>query len=305
MKKYFEVKFIFPRILSEIEIENFSSFLFDHSSLGISECSLKEEDEVFALKAFFSEEKTDIKILDNLINLLRQNYPIFEVKLTPLQNEDWSKNWRKFFHKIKLGKRIIVLPPWEYKSEKISESALKKSKYIYIIIDPGMAFGTGTHETTQVCLEFMQEIDLKNKEIIDVGAGSGILSIAAIKLGAKKAIGIENDPEAIRNTKKNLSLNKTGRKIKIYTADAAQFIKTNPDKKIDIIICNMLMKEFFPIIPVMNQILKRKIRGGVLLSGYLTAEKKEVEKAMSQNGFAKISDKIKGEWAAGFFMIKR
>jgi ribosomal protein L11 methyltransferase len=136
--------------------------------------------------------------LEEALWYLGRIQPLPPAVYTPVQETNWAESWKEHYHPILVGKKLVILPAW------IAEVPAGR---LPIRIDPGMAFGTGTHPTTQLCLEIIQEYLLPSQPVIDVGCGSGILSIACLKLGASRALGVDIDPEAQANAAENARLN--------------------------------------------------------------------------------------------------
>lgn len=136
--------------------------------------------------------------LEEALWYLGRIQPLPPAVYTPVQETNWAESWKEHYHPILVGKKLVILPAWV---EEVPSGRLP------IRIDPGMAFGTGTHPTTQLCLEIIQEYLLPHQPVIDVGCGSGILSIACLKLGASRALGVDIDPEAQTNAAENARLN--------------------------------------------------------------------------------------------------
>lgn len=150
----------------------------------------------------------------------------FVHKIEQIEDKDWSREWMDNFHPMRFGHKLWICPSWRDTPD---------PNAVNVILDPGLAFGTGTHPTTSLCLEWLDSLNLKDKTVIDFGCGSGILAIAALKLGAKKAIGIDIDPQAILASHNNAEQNNVADKLVLYLA------KDQPkDLKADIVIANIL-----------------------------------------------------------------
>jgi ribosomal protein L11 methyltransferase len=150
-------------------------------------------------------EETRRRLEEGLWYLGRvRTLPAAEYK--PIQEVNWVEAWKQHYQPIPIGRRLIVVPAW---------IELPAQERIPIRIDPGMAFGTGTHPTTQLCLELLEEYVRPGEPIIDIGCGSGILSVAAIKLGASQALGVDIDPQAIPNARENAAANGTAGQLEI------------------------------------------------------------------------------------------
>ncbi len=158
-------------------------------------------------------------------------------KVEQIEDKDWEREWMDNFHPLKFGKRLWICPSWR---------EIPDPTAVNVMLDPGLAFGTGTHPTTALCLEWLDSLDLQDKTVIDFGCGSGILAIAALKLGAKNAIGIDIDPQAIQASRENAKRNGVEDRLQLYlSAD------TPNDLKADVVVANILagpLKELAPII---------------------------------------------------------
>lgn len=122
------------------------------------------------------------------------------IETAPCVQEDWINNWKKYFHPIKVGQKLLILPDWE-KTE-------NPEGRVVLDLEPGIAFGTGTHETTRLCMEFLEEFVTPGCSMLDVGCGSGILSVAGLLLGAKSAVGVDIDPLAVKTALQNAERNR-------------------------------------------------------------------------------------------------
>ncbi|MBR6548605.1 MAG: 50S ribosomal protein L11 methyltransferase [Clostridia bacterium] len=138
------------------------------------------------------------EITDSLCQLLRAAEIPFTLDQTLCRYEDWADNWKKYFKPTPIGNRLMIRPAWEPKQETERKE---------LMLEPGLAFGTGTHETTRLCLELLDTYLQGNEQVLDVGCGSGILSIAALLLGAKKAIGVDIDELAVKTAVENAAAN--------------------------------------------------------------------------------------------------
>lgn len=149
----------------------------------------------------------------------------FNCKIEQVEDKDWEREWMDNFHPIKFGERLWVCPSWR---------EIPEPDACNVILDPGLAFGTGTHATTALCMEWLEQMDLSGKTVLDFGCGSGILAIAALKLGAKRAIGIDIDPKAIIASQENAERNEVADKIEWYLPEDA------PEFETDVILANIL-----------------------------------------------------------------
>jgi ribosomal protein L11 methyltransferase len=149
----------------------------------------------------------------------------FNCKIEQVEDKDWEREWMENFHPIKFGERLWVCPSW---------LPIPDPEACNVVLDPGLAFGTGTHATTALCMEWLEQMDLTGKTVLDFGCGSGILAIAALKLGAKRAIGIDIDPKAIIASQENAERNNVADKIEWYLPEDAPVFET------DVILANIL-----------------------------------------------------------------
>ncbi|WP_221075808.1 50S ribosomal protein L11 methyltransferase [Agarivorans aestuarii] len=197
-----------------------------------------------------------------ILNFLREALILEDgnYKLDQLEDKDWEREWMKDFHPMQFGERLWICPSW---------TDVPDPNAVNVMLDPGLAFGTGTHPTTALCLKWLDQLDLSDKTVVDFGCGSGILAIAAIKLGAKRVVGIDIDPQAILASRDNAERNGVADKLELYLP------KDQPkDFKADIVVANILagpLKELSEII-----LAYLKPQGSIALSGILEEQSDEV-----------------------------
>ena len=223
-------------------------------------------------------ESLRIKLERNIKEVLKKNnYQTNRFEWSVIEQENWMSSWKKYWGPELVGKKILVLPSWielpeEYKNKKV------------IRIDPGAAFGTGSHPTTSLCLEALEKISLSNKKILDIGSGSGILSIAAKSFGASKIFAIDNDYLAINSTESNFRLNFGNLdNLKIYLGPFDCLISKNSLKNFDFIFCNILAEVIKGIIPDISKCLN--IDGEAIFSGILNSQKDEIINLLNASNF--------------------
>ena len=183
-------------------------------------------------------------------------------KITKITQKNWHKEWQKSCVTIKIGKRLRICP---------DHSTINDDKYIQVILNPGLAFGTGSHPTTSLCLEWLEATNLTKKNVLDYGCGSGILGISAIKLGANHVTGVDIDPQAIQASKENAKKNKV--------EDSIHFIHCDEEnaRKYDVIVANILAK---PLIGLSSYFSKKlKDDGLICVSGILAPQTDEIRRA--------------------------
>ncbi len=201
-----------------------------------------------------------------------------------IDDRDWSECWKKYYKPLEIGKNIVIKPTWE-------EYELSEGQ-ILIEIDPGMAFGTGTHETTEMCSEILEEYINEDDIVYDIGIGSGILSIIAAKLGAKEVVGVDIDPLCIEVSNENIKLNKVEDIVIAKRGDLLDVI----EDKADIIVSNILAEIITKMVPDVSRHLKDK--GILITSGIIQDKVGIVEKSLIENHYEIIDIRRKGEWVA-------
>ncbi|MGP1627889.1 MAG: 50S ribosomal protein L11 methyltransferase [Aggregatibacter segnis] len=181
-------------------------------------------------------------------------------KIEQIEDKDWEREWMDNFHPMQFGKRLWICPSWR---------DVPDPNAVNVMLDPGLAFGTGTHPTTALCLEWLDSLDLKDKTVIDFGCGSGILAIAALKLGAKSAVGIDIDPQAILASRSNAEQNGVADRLQLFLSDAKP-----SDLKSDVVVANILAGPLKELYPVISQLVKPN--GDLGLSGILATQAQSV-----------------------------
>ncbi len=221
---------------------------------------------------------TLLEQLKHLIKAGGHSARINEIVVDQLEDKDWEREWMDNFHPMKFGERVWICPSW---------TQVPDPSAVNIMLDPGLAFGTGTHPTTSLCLQWLDGLDLKGKTVIDFGCGSGILAIAALKLGASRAIGIDIDPQALLASKGNATRNKVENQLELYLPENA------PDLKADIVVANILAGPLKSLHEVITALCKEQAL--LAMSGIL-AEQSEAVKSVYIPKFHFSDDKQEGEW---------
>lgn len=203
----------------------------------------------------------------NAVIAMLEQEPLLDVgfkhKIEQLEDKDWEREWMDNFHPMQFGKRLWICPSWR---------DIPDPTAVNVMLDPGLAFGTGTHPTTALCLQWLDGLDLEGKTIIDFGCGSGILAIAALKLGAARAIGIDIDPQAIQASRDNAQRNGVSERLELYLP------KDQPaDLSADVVVANILAGPLRELAPLISDLPKA---GGHLgLSGVLATQAEGVAEA--------------------------
>jgi ribosomal protein L11 methyltransferase len=216
--------------------------------------------------------------------------PLFKI----IQEVNWMEAWKEHYHPIPIGKKLLILPAW---------IALPNDDRIPVRIDLGMAFGTGTHPTTQLCLSLAEDFfarleSVKGVKVIDIGCGSGILSIASLKLGAEHALAVDIDPEAIRASGENAALNDVSHQIELGIGSVAEVLVGKFSlQAAQLVFANILA-------PVLVQLLDLRLGelvmpdGWLILSGILAGQSPDVETALDVHGFHRVEKRLMGDWVA-------
>ena len=229
------------------------------------------------VNALFSSEVNQKSIETSISDICN----IVVIDTVTLKDRVWEEECQKDFPSMRFGKRLWVCPSWD------TESILSNDS-IVIHMDPGLAFGTGTHQTTSLCLEYLDSNPPKNLHVIDFGCGTGILAIAAAKFGAKSVIAIDNDPQAVLSSKENVAKNKCEN-----TITTIHSIDQESDNKCDLLIANILANPLVELEPLFSDLVHTN--GMLLLSGILKEQVDRVVKCYSIN-FSNIEVANKGEW---------
>lgn len=184
----------------------------------------------------------------------------FVFKVEQLEDKDWEREWMDNFHPIQFGERLWICPSWR---------DIPDPNAVNVLLDPGLAFGTGTHNTTALCLRWLDSLDLSGKTVVDFGCGSGILGIAALKLGAKRVIGIDIDPQALEASRDNAERNGVADQLEVYLPE------DQPEFEADILVANILAQPLRELHQVILGLLKTG--GEFALSGILEEQVTSVE----------------------------
>ncbi|MFB0981231.1 MAG: 50S ribosomal protein L11 methyltransferase [Alteromonadaceae bacterium] len=206
--------------------------------------------------------------MDKTITYLKSIHPDksdMAYKLEQLEDKDWEREWMDNFHPMKFGERLWICPSWR---------EVPDPEAVNVMLDPGLAFGTGTHPTTALCLTWLDGLDLVGKTVVDFGCGSGILSLAALKLGAKKVIGIDIDPQALQASKANAERNVVEDRLALYLP------KDQPTLKADVVVANILAGPLRELAPTIIEFVAAN--GHLALSGVLEEQASELQNIYGQ-----------------------
>lgn len=252
------------------------------------------------ISAYLPQERAHLLDLAALSLLFRQdalcvNLPIPAVQWNLIEEEDWSSSWKQHWHPEEIGDRFVINPAW---------LPVPETDRLVLQLDPGVAFGTGAHPTTQLCLEAL-EMRLGYEEthatIADIGCGSGILSIGAILLGAKQVYAVDTDPLAVKSTRRNRELNKIDESLLQAQLGSVEMIAQMSEEPVDGIVCNILAEVIIDLIPQMDAISKPSTWG--IISGVLLDQAKPVADTLEQYGWVVATLWRRKDWCC--FTIRR
>ena len=264
------------------------------------------EDDGTAKVSCFIDESFDIDTLkaDIVAELTRLSafLPVgsMNITLSNTEDKDWINNWKQFFKPFRLYDNIVIKPTWE-------ELEDVKEDDIVVEIDPGIAFGTGSHETTRLCIGQLKKYLKDNDSVFDVGSGSGILSIISIFLGAGFVHGMDIDEVAVRASLENREFNHIGEDKLVFTcgnlldessgkSDIEKALSVNGGKKYDIVVANILADVIIPLSGVVRPLIKEN--GYFITSGIIDMKEEEVKAALIKNGFEIVDIVHMNDWVS-------
>ncbi|MDD3612179.1 MAG: 50S ribosomal protein L11 methyltransferase [Eubacteriales bacterium] len=273
-----------PDELSQLSKEEFFWDYIDESMVGTS-------DGTVVIKAYLSSDSSlgeKLSLIKDKINWLKNrdlgvDLGSLDIELTSVREEDWSNTWKKYYKPMKVSDRIVIKPSWETYN--------KKKGQVILTLDPGMAFGTGTHETTMLCMQAIDQYIRPDHSLIDIGCGTGVLSIGALLLGAKAATAIDLDGNAVEIARKNAQINKVLDRMTLVHGNLLDEIEGS----YDIVVANIIAD----VIIELSQYVTNYIKAGGLFisSGIIHERLDEVIEQIESVGL--IIEKVAkmGEWA--------
>jgi ribosomal protein L11 methyltransferase len=273
-----------------------SDFLLGFHSMGVAE-DIVEDKGMVEISAYFPAE-ADLNMVKesfkNYCSFLGEYLPAFslgDIDEEEIDRSSWE-GWRQFLKTVRVSERVIVRPPWE--------EYLPHRDEIVIEINPSMAFGTGHHETTRLCIRAMEEM-MQNKKVgsvLDVGCGSGILAISAVKLGSDWALGLDDDPIAVKEAKENLERNSVSDRVGLFRGQIE-----NMNGKFDLIVMNISAEAALRYGASIKSRLNSK--GILIVSGITNTRSDEVVSTLEGMGFNLDSKMTDGEWVALVFGVDK
>lgn len=242
----------------------------------------------FCVKGYIpADEKAEAicRIIEGGITRLKSQGLTLELSYGSLEEEDWSESWKEYFRPEKIGERIVVKPTWREYQPSLGD--------IVVEIDPGMAFGTGTHPTTSMCVQLIETHLKRGDRFLDIGTGSGILMIAAAKLGAGHMTGTDFDPVAVETAKKNLVLNRIPHdQFRLITGH----LSGDVNDRYPLVAANILAEVILELLDDLGTIMENK--GMFICSGILEEKADTVAAKMKEKGFHVVEIRKKDAWAA-------
>ena len=248
---------------------------------------LEHKGKVAVVKGYFAEEDNIEEVITyinhRIVELKEMGFDLGEARVEKeiMHEEDWANTWKKYYKPSKVGEKIVVKPIWE-------EYEVKNDELV-VNLDPGMAFGTGTHETTRMCIQALERYVKADTTVFDVGCGSGILAIAAAKLGAKLAVGVDLDPVAVESSKENVKYNDLNN-IEILYGNLVEVI----DGKAEVVVANILAEIICILIDDVKRVLNPN--GVFITSGIIHDRVDMVCEKLESNGFEVVEKNRDGEW---------
>lgn len=241
------------------------------------------------MKAYYDAEDGVLDTIE-LIKDEIQRYPLMkglgplgEISISEVDDQGWADNWKKFFRTIIINDKIIIKPSWEDYQEKEGD--------ILIELDPGMAFGTGSHETTMMCTEALDKYLMDGMTVFDVGCGSGILAIVAAKLGAKKVIAVDLDETCVKVSQENVMNNHVSELVDVREGNLLDSIQG----KADIVVANIIAEIIVDMTKDLHNYLNKD--GIFICSGIISEKINMVKEALIQNGFTILKVKESNGWS--------
>lgn len=251
---------------------------------------LKKKNIETNVKVYILEDESQaekIEEIKNMLNRLKASdsediFGSLNMTFNDIKEEDWANNWKKYFKPFNVGKKLLIKPTWE--------ECDNKENRIILEIDPGASFGTGSHETTKMCLIGLEDYMKEGDEVIDVGCGSGILSIAAAKLGCKHVTGVDIDPMCIETSSYLSKINSVSDKFDVFIGDLAEKV----DVQADVVVANIFAHIIRRLTPDTKRILKK---GGIFISSGIIKETVDtVIDSYKENGFEILEVNNMGDW---------
>lgn len=270
-----------PMLLKELK---------EHTTWELCDLPMPEETEIVTVSAYYPEDEE----LSGRLSAIKEglsgiekrigSFQVGQLRFRKVSEKDWANEWKQYFYTTKIGSQIVIKPDWESYTPTAEEKVIE--------LDPGMAFGTGTHATTRMCIERLEELVTPNIDVYDVGTGSGILAMTAALMGARSIHAIDIDGKAVEVAKENIAKNHLSNRITVKKGN----LLDDADEKADLIVANIIADIIITLLP---DAFKKLRQGGLFLaSGVIKERLCDVEKAARQNGFTVLDVKNRAGWTA-------
>ena len=273
--------------IKQIEVvDYFSDNVLDYNT------NFKKEADVWSMIGYVVSNRfaqTKLNIIFNKLKELSENDEnlAYEIYTSYCSDEDWKDEWKKYFHTVAITENIIVKPSWD--------NYEKKDNEIVIEIDPGMAFGTGTHETTSLCVEFLEKYALTGRKLLDIGCGSGILMLIGKKIGINKVVGIDIDEKVKEVVYENFERNAIKENYEVIIGNLVNDV----NEKYDLVVSNILVDVLTELLKNIEKVLEKSAK--IIFSGILKEkEEKFIEETLKYN-LVQIDRKEKNNWVSLVF----
>jgi ribosomal protein L11 methyltransferase len=248
---------------------------------------------VFNDKPFAKTVRGEIVAGLKEISVCGLNVGAGKIEIAKVKREDWAESWKKHFKAMEIGRALLVKPSWIKRQPRQGQAV--------VVLDPGLSFGTGQHATTSFCLSEIVRLSGKTpaaKSFLDIGTGSGILAIAADKLGFAPVQAFDFDPESVRVAKANALTNKSSKSVKIFRGDVTK-LPARAEKQFNLVCANLISNL---LIAERKKIAARVKRDGTLvLAGILAVEFSLVQRAFEELGMKRVASRVEKEWRSGSF----
>ena len=230
------------------------------------------------------EEESLLETLEFLKERLTAEGIGYKAEAVGVNDADWNENWKKYFHAAEIGEKLAVVPSWEEYDNKDNRTILH--------IDPGAAFGTGTHATTSLCLDMLQNYVDGDTEMLDIGCGSGILAVASVLLGAKNAVGVDIDAQSVKTARENAEINGVADKTEFIVGDLAKKVSG----KYSVVCANIVADVVIRLLESVKNYMEEN--AVLIVSGIIDLRENDVLAAAEKHGFTVTEKRYKDNWCA-------